>query len=106
MNARAMIENLRRSGFALMVEGDGIRVTPASALTGELRSAIREHKPAIIEALASEDQGRKPAREVLAECLARHECPECHQPMTFQQREPETYFCPHCRLWSVEGRLQ
>jgi hypothetical protein len=46
------------------------------------------------------------ARQQLDACLARHECPECHEPMTFRQREPEKYFCHRCRLWSIEGVLQ
>jgi hypothetical protein len=46
------------------------------------------------------------ARRKLEADLARHECPECHAQMTLQCREPETWYCPGCRLWAIEGRLQ
>jgi hypothetical protein len=48
-----LLADLDRQGFTLAPEGDGIRVTPASRLTGELRHAIRAHRPALLGLLAT-----------------------------------------------------
>jgi len=49
-----LLADLARQGFSLIPEGDGIRVTPASRLTGELRQAVMSHKPALLAQLRSQ----------------------------------------------------
>jgi TubC N-terminal docking domain len=54
MSPAALLVELDRQGFTLAVEGDGIRVTPASRLTVELRDRIRRHKPDLLLLLSPE----------------------------------------------------
>lgn len=44
---------LYQAGLLLSTDGEQLLVTPADKLTDELRSAIRQHKPALIELLQS-----------------------------------------------------
>jgi hypothetical protein len=53
VTAADLLTDLTRQGFRLTPEGDSIRVTPASRLTGELRHAIRAHKSALLALLAA-----------------------------------------------------
>jgi hypothetical protein len=52
VNARELLIELRRKGFSLAVEGDGIRVRPASQLPAELRQAIVTCKGELLAILA------------------------------------------------------
>ncbi|HWQ35420.1 MAG TPA: hypothetical protein VNQ79_21415 [Blastocatellia bacterium] len=54
MSATTLIDDLRQRGFALTPEGNGIRITPASALTDADRAAIRAHKAALLELLTTD----------------------------------------------------
>lgn len=48
----AVLETLQRRGFAVHLDGDRLMVRgPRGALTEELRTLIRQHKPEIVEAL-------------------------------------------------------
>jgi hypothetical protein len=60
VTAAELFADLARQGFTLAGEGDGIRVTPASRLTEELRQAIRVHKAALLTLLAG-PEGPPPA---------------------------------------------
>ena len=44
---------LYRSGLLISIDGEKLLVTPADKLTDELRLAIRQHKPELIELLQS-----------------------------------------------------
>jgi hypothetical protein len=61
VSASDLLADLARQGFSLVPEGGGIRVTPASRLTEELRHAIRSHKFALLTLLANA-QKPTPAR--------------------------------------------
>jgi hypothetical protein len=52
VTATELLAELARQGFSLSIEGDGIRVRPASCLGGELRQAVRTHKAALLALLA------------------------------------------------------
>jgi hypothetical protein len=52
VTATGLLADLARQGFNLTPDGGGIRVTPASRLTGELRQAIRAHKAALLDLLS------------------------------------------------------
>jgi hypothetical protein len=53
VNAFALHEELAASGFSLHADGLQLIVTPADQLTDAHRSAIRAHKPELIEALTA-----------------------------------------------------
>lgn len=53
MSAETLLHQLHAQGFGFAVMPDGgLRVSPATALTPELRDLIRSHKAGLIEALA------------------------------------------------------
>jgi TubC N-terminal docking domain len=52
VTAAELLADLTCQGFRLTREDDGISVRPASRLTGELRQAIRTHRPALLALLA------------------------------------------------------
>jgi hypothetical protein len=52
MDARQVLEEARLAGLKISVEDGNLAVTPSSLLTESLREAIREHKPALVKALA------------------------------------------------------
>jgi hypothetical protein len=51
VSAQQLLADLQEKGFALAVEGNGIRVTPATRLTPELRQAIRAAKAQLLALL-------------------------------------------------------
>lgn len=52
MAETALLQRLQSAGFRVRYDPpDGISISPASALTDDLREAIRENKPLLIEAL-------------------------------------------------------
>jgi hypothetical protein len=53
-----VLAEIRAHGGRAVVEGDGLRVTPKSCLTGDLRAAITETKVALIEILRCETSDR------------------------------------------------
>jgi hypothetical protein len=56
VTATDLLDDLARQGFCLTPEGDGIRVRPASRLTGELRQVIRAHKAALLALLVDPEE--------------------------------------------------
>lgn len=48
-----LYQELYHAGLLLSADGEKLLVTPADKLTDELRSAIRQHKPELIELLQS-----------------------------------------------------
>jgi hypothetical protein len=56
MTATELLDDLACRGFTLAREGDGIRLTPATRLTVDLRQAIAAHKPALLALLAGPDR--------------------------------------------------
>lgn len=48
----------------------------------------------------------KSAREVVAELIALHHCPDGCGPMNLQDRARDAWFCPHCRIWVIAGVIQ
>lgn len=53
MDAMTVIRQAREAGLYLEPAGDGLGVKPRERLTPELRILLREHKPAILAALAA-----------------------------------------------------
>ena len=52
MGAPYLLRHLHNAGFTLaLADGGGIRITPAGALTDDLRQEIRTHKPELIALL-------------------------------------------------------
>jgi hypothetical protein len=82
MTPAALLDDLTRQGFVLAREGAGIRVSPASRLTPELRTAIRANRADLLRLLA----GRGPAAE--------GRCPSCGGPLD-----------PKARCWKCCERL-
>jgi len=63
MNPDELVQTLRQSGVALVVEGENLRYrAPAGALTPELRSELAAHKAAILAYLRSQDAERRLAK--------------------------------------------
>jgi DNA polymerase-1 len=60
MDCERLLNLLRDRGFSLTIEGDGIRVSPASELTAEDRGAIKAHKPGLL-ALFAENHPAAPS---------------------------------------------
>jgi hypothetical protein len=61
MVGRELLEELQSAGFTVRLRPpDGIHVAPASALTDELREAIRKNKPLLVEALRRRKQQKEP----------------------------------------------
>jgi hypothetical protein len=54
MTTLSLIKEIRALGCTLQVEGESLRVRPASLLTDSLREAIREHKTAILSLICRE----------------------------------------------------
>lgn len=50
----SVLDTLRASGLTVTADGDRLIVTPASAITPELRQIIRDNKPVILDALADD----------------------------------------------------
>jgi hypothetical protein len=51
MTGADLLANLRHAGLAIRADGDALFVRPRELLTDDLRTQIREHKPAILAAL-------------------------------------------------------
>jgi hypothetical protein len=54
MTAQVLLQDLLQQGFSLEPQGDGIKVRPASALTAELREAIRASKAELLNLLTTD----------------------------------------------------
>lgn len=61
MLATEVLDAARAQGVELTVDGDALLARPRAALTPELRDAIRQHKPALLE-LLREGKHRGPFR--------------------------------------------
>lgn len=48
MDADRLLKAIQTQGYTLAVEGEQLRLTPASRLTAELREAIRAHKAELL----------------------------------------------------------
>jgi ribosomal protein L37AE/L43A len=83
MIAQTIIRRLADRGISLTLSGEGITVTPASALTNEDRQAIRDHKAELLDLLTSG-----------------HLCPGCASEMALQDRERDVWWCAACRRWA------
>jgi hypothetical protein len=70
MEANRLLEELRCGGFSIAVEGNGVRLSPASRLTPELRQAIRVHKAELIALLANPTVGNRTETAIAAPCRA------------------------------------
>ncbi len=67
MTGADLLTKLRHAGLAMRADGDALVVRPRELLTDELRTQIREHKPAILAALqdaANDVQARYPGAQV------------------------------------------
>src|SRR5262249_44241474 len=53
--AAQLLADLRRRGFSFAVEGDAIRIHPASRLSAELRQEISAHKQELLKVLGAAD---------------------------------------------------
>src|SRR5438105_3001211 len=51
MSAARVLHRLQERGVHLRIQGDAIVAAPRDALTDELRALIREHKPALLDAM-------------------------------------------------------
>ena len=51
MSAARVLHRLQECGVHLRIQGDAIVAAPRDALTDELRALIREHKPALLDAM-------------------------------------------------------
>lgn len=60
---------VRRAGVTLTAEGTGIRATPKTALTDELRTAIRANREAILAVLRGASEAEREAHEERAAIL-------------------------------------
>ncbi|HKI36280.1 MAG TPA: hypothetical protein VKA46_30765 [Gemmataceae bacterium] len=56
MTTTELLAELACQGFSLTPDGDGIRVTPASRLTAELREAIKTHKAELLALLEGREE--------------------------------------------------
>ncbi len=64
MDAWMLLQELTQQRFTLIVQGDTIRVSPASRLTADLRHAIAASKPELLALLRerTEDDDRETCR--------------------------------------------
>ena len=60
MNARAIMADLTRSGFALALDGERLLLSPSDRLDDRLRALIRDHKGELIALLQEARQGHPP----------------------------------------------
>jgi hypothetical protein len=58
MNAQSILTELSRHGVRLRAEGDKLIAKPLSAVTPELREAVRQHKAALLDLLRIPSDGR------------------------------------------------
>lgn len=104
MTAENIIADLQARGFTLQPNGERLTVAPSSRLTDADRLTIREHKAELLALLSEAERPRKSAREIVAELLARHECPDGCGALVLQDRAGDAWFCPGCRLWVLGNR--
>lgn len=105
-----LLNELRQQGFEVMLVGERIGVRPADKLSPELARQIKEHKPALIEALRKQKQAdqysrskyppkpqdRCPACKERSWWLSKHGlwvCRVCHPPAPGAEVEPTEYQC-------------
>jgi hypothetical protein len=74
VGARDLLRQMRGAGFELAVADGKLRVTPASALTDDLRTALRACKPELLVLLSDLSAVVNPDRQVVvtqrcADCL-------------------------------------
>ena len=76
MNAATLIEDLKRRGVRLRVEGDQLVVdAPRGLLTNEITAALAAHKPELLRSLPSDQRPRavakprRPLADVAADLL-------------------------------------
>jgi hypothetical protein len=55
MSATAVLNTLHRMGLTIRVEGEKLIVQPKEAITDEVRTLIRAHKPDLLVKLAAND---------------------------------------------------
>ena len=58
MTPAAILSTLKSKGVNLKRDGDDLIATPKAALTDELRTLIRQHKPELLRALVSDRHWR------------------------------------------------
>jgi hypothetical protein len=64
MNLRASIEQFKADGYFLAIVGDGLKVSPASTLTGQQLSYLKRHKAQIISELQAEQISHTNAEQI------------------------------------------
>jgi len=107
MTVQALLQDLTTRDVTLTVDGDRLDVdAPDGVLTGELLDTLRANKaellklltpqPSALSASVKTDAGT--GKQVVAESLARNECPECHAHLDLQsKRDGGIYWCAYCR---------
>ena len=73
----AVLAKIREAGFDLALEGDRIKVVPASKLTTSQREFIRLHKLELVAELRSADQPSESATEMEIAPSVQVKCCEC-----------------------------
>jgi hypothetical protein len=71
VDARTLISRLDALGLTVDVRGQQLAVAPQSAITDEIRLAIREAKPAILELLAPTQWNAEAAQDEVADTMRR-----------------------------------
>ena len=65
MQTQEIFGECQRAGLTLRVDGNNIRVKPASNLTDDLQALLRAHKHELIEALADRHEAREERAAIL-----------------------------------------
>lgn len=89
MNAQQILDDLTARGVRIWAEADRLKLdAPVGVVTAEDKAKLTAAKPELIAVLTQPGT-----------------CPKCHALATLQQREPLTFWCPGCRIFSnAEGR--
>lgn len=92
---------LRR--FTLRADGDRLFVEPRADLLPEDIERIKEHKPFLMEFIASRDAATVDEN---GQPKQRIPCPQCARQAALQHRATRVYFCAWCRKWIEKQKEQ
>lgn len=103
MTAAELLVGLGRLGVSMRVDGDALRLTPASAIPSRLLGDLRAHKVELMRLLIASDAAGEPPLPIDLGSLPAGPCLECGNGLwwrlsSFEPDGPGPWQCQRCQL--------